>query len=293
MNIKDKNIVVPMDFRPQAEEALKQAVNIAKVLNHQIVLLYVHQEKGVLTSIFSKEQTKLFDNAVIDKMTALAKEIADKSGVDIQPVLLHNNSIHTAIVEFTKTNNSELIVMGRGVKGEQSIIGANTSRVLRYSKVPVITVTCDPNSSQSLRNILLPLDLTKETRQKVNWGITLAKLFGGQIKVVSALWDKNNENIVGQLKLQMAQVENFIKKKGVKCTTEIVEASADAKTLVPIIIKYVETQGDIDLILLMTQQEIGFTEFFMGSYASEVIRKAKVPVMSIIPHDTGQIIWGI
>lgn len=73
----------------------------------------------------------------------------------------------------------------------------------------------------------------------------------------------------------------------------MLEASADAKTLVPIIMKYVETQGDIDLILLMTQQEIGFTEFFMGSYASEVIRKAKVPVMSIIPHDTGQIIWGI
>ena len=293
MNIKDKNIVVPMDFRPQAEEALKQAVNIAKVLNHQIVLLYVHQEKGVLTSIFSKEQTKLFDNAVIDKLSALAKDTTDSSGVEIQPVLLHNNSIHTAIVEFTKNNNSELIVMGRGVKGEQAIIGANTSRVLRYSKVPVITVTSHPNSSQSLRNILLPLDLSKETRQKVNWGITLAKLFGGQIKVVSALWDKNNENIVGQLKLQMAQVESFIRKKGVKCTTEMLEASADAKTLVPIIMKYVETQGDIDLILLMTQQEIGFTEFFMGSYASEVIRKAKVPVMSIIPHDTGQIIWGI
>ncbi len=291
MNIKDKNIVVPMDFRPQAEEALKQAVNVAKLLNHQIVLLYVHQEKGVLTSIFSKEQTELFDNAVKEKLVSIATETA-KTGVDIQSILIHNNSIHSAIVEFSKNNNSELIVMGRGVKGNQAIIGANTSRVLRYSKVPVITVTSQPNSSQSLRTILLPLDLSKETRQKVNWGIVLAKLFDGEIKVISALWDKNNENIVGQLKLQMAQVENFIKKSGVKCSTEIVEASKEAKTLVPIIMKYVEKEGDIDLILLMTQQEIGFTEFFMGSYASEVIRKSKVPVMSIIPHDTGQIYWG-
>lgn len=293
MNIKDKNIIVPMDFRPQAEEALKQAVNVAKMLDHQIVLMYIHQEKGVLTSIFSKAQTDLFDEAVNEKLSLMATETAKESGVEIEPVLIHNNSIHTAIVDFAKENNSELIVMGRGVKGDHAIIGANTSRVLRYSKVPVITVTSHPNSTQPLRSILLPLDLSKETRQKVNWGIVLAKLFGGKIKVVSALWDKNNENIIGQLKLQLAQVESFIKKSGVDCTTQLVEASKEAKTLVPIILKYVEKEGDIDLILLMTQQEIGFTEFFMGSYASEVIRKAEIPVMSIIPHDTGQIVWGV
>lgn len=292
MDIKEKNIIVPMDFRPQAEEALKQAVTVAKMLDHQIVMIYVHQDKGILTSIFSKEQTDLFDTAVEDKLSKLAEEVSQESGVDVQSIILHSNSVHTAIVDFSKTNKSELIVMGRGVKGDHAIIGANTSRVLRYSEVPVITVTNHPDSSHKLRNILLPLDLSKETRQKVNWGIVLAKLFGGKIKVVSALWDKNNENIVGQLKLQLKQVESFISKAGVQCTTQLVEASPEAKTLVPIIMKYVEQEGDIDLILLMTQQEIGFTEFFMGSYASEVIRKANVPVMSIIPHDTGSIVWG-
>lgn len=292
MDIKEKNIIVPMDFRPQAEEALKQAVTVAKMLDHQIVMIYVHQDKGILTSIFSKEQTDLFDTAVEDKLSKLAEEVSQESGVDVQSIILHSNSVHTAIVDFSKNNKSELIVMGRGVKGDHAIIGANTSRVLRYSEVPVITVTNQPDSSHKLRNILLPLDLSKETRQKVNWGIVLAKLFGGKIKVVSALWDKNNENIVGQLKLQLKQVESFISKAGVQCTTQLVEASPEAKTLVPIIMKYVEQEGDIDLILLMTQQEIGFTEFFMGSYASEVIRKANVPVMSIIPHDTGSIVWG-
>jgi len=293
MDIKDKNIVVPMDFRPQAEGALNQAVGIAKLLKRQIVLLYIHQEKGVLSSIFSKEQTKLFDEAVASKLAGRAKEKSEEYGVEIVWHLMHHNSIHTAIVEFSQEHKSELIVMGRGEKEDCSFIGANTSRVLRYSKVPVITVCALQEVPQHYRSILLPLDLTKETRQKVNWGVILAKLFGAKIKVVSALWDKNNENIVKQLKSQMLQVESFIRKQGVECTTELVTASEKAKTLVPIILKYVEDHGDIDMILIMTQQETGITEFFMGSYASELIRKAKVPVMSIIPHDTGKIIWGV
>ncbi len=290
MEIKEKNILVPMDFRPQAEGAFNEAIGIAKQMKRQIVLLYVHQEKGALTSIFSKKQNELFDEAVNEKLSALAMEQSQKYGVEIVTKLVHNNSVHAAIVDTASKLKSDLIVMGRG---GVNVIGSNTSRVLRCSRVPVITITGKNDVPEKYRSILLPLDLTKETRQKVNWGIILAKLFGAKIKVISALWDKNNENIVNQLKAQLVQVESFIKKQGLECSVELVTASEKAKTLVPIILNYAREQGDIDMILIMTQQETGFSEFFMGSHATELIRKSEVPVMSIIPHETGQIIWGI
>ena len=69
------------------------------------------------------------------------------------------------------------------------------------------------------------------------------------------------------------------------CSFEIVESDDDEKTLVPAILNYAEQQGDIDLILILTQQEIGIVEYFVGSHAQEFIRLSPIPVMSIIPKE--------
>jgi hypothetical protein len=45
--------------------------------------------------------------------------------------------------------------------------------------------------------------------------------------------------------------------------------------------------------MIMTQQEMNFSEYFVGSHASEMIRKAQVPVMSVIPRDMGEIVLGM
>ena len=37
--------------------------------------------------------------------------------------------------------------------------------------------------------------------------------------------------------------------------------------------------------MVMTQQEVGWVEFFVGSTAGELIRTTDIPVMSIVPSD--------
>ncbi|MBN2745629.1 MAG: universal stress protein [Bacteroidales bacterium] len=291
MDFDKKNILVPFDFGDQAFGALNQAISISKHLQRQVVLLYVHQEKGALSAFFSNEENELFDKTVLDKLEETASEYRN-SKIDIKAHLIRHNSIHAAIIEFANSTQSDLIVMGRGENANHPVIGANTHKVLRNSKVPVITVCKNCSVNDKYRTILLPLDLTKETRQKVNWGLKLAKIFNSKIIVVSALWSKYDPEIIGQLRGQMSQVEKFIEKQGVMVQTEIIESSSDARTLVPIILKYADTIDDLDLILIMTQQENSFTEFFLGSSATELIRNAEVPVMAIVPHETGQIIWG-
>src|SRR5690606_37245773 len=51
---------------------------------------------------------------------------------------------------------------------------------------------------------------------------------------------------------------------------------------------------DADLIIIMTQQEKGFGEFLLGSYAQQIVNHSgKVPVMCINSHSTGVIIDGV
>lgn len=286
-----------MDFSEHAEYALNQAIKLAKLTNGKIFLLYVHLDKnGVLSKLFSQENTDLFDEAVMSKLEKLAEEKSLESGVEISFDLQHANSVAGKIVEVANVNKSAMIVMGKGRLYDEGIerfvIGSVTSRVIRYSKVPVITLGNDCEKT-SCQNIMLPLDLTKETRQKVSWGIQMARIFGANIKVVSALWDINDPEIINSLNFQMKQVKDFISKAGIKVTTAIVKSSKTSKDIVSIMMDYIEREGDIGMVLIMTQQENEISSFFLGSTATEFIRRSPVPVMSIIPRETGEIILGL
>jgi len=291
------NILVPMDFSEHAEFALDQAIKVAKLTEGVVNVLYVHQDKkGVLSQLFSNKHMELFDEAVKDKLQKLIDDKHDETGVQFHYELEHATSVPSKIIEVAKAKKSAMIVMGKGRlydEGvERFIIGSVTSRVIRYSKIPVITVS-KSCTEDVCRNIMLPLDLSKDTRQKVSWGIQMAKIFGAKIKVVSALWDENKPEVVKPLKAQMNQVEKFIREAGIEVEAKIIKASVDATSLVPIMMKYIETEGDIDLVLIMTQQENEFSSFFLGSTATEFIRKSPSPVMSIVPREIGNIVLGL
>ena len=57
--------------------------------------------------------------------------------------------------------------------------------------------------------------------------------------------------------------------------------------MIPMFLKYAADQGDIDLIMIMTQKEVGFIDYFMDSNAQEMIRNSEIPVMSIAPKEIG------
>jgi nucleotide-binding universal stress UspA family protein len=84
----------------------------------------------------------------------------------------------------------------------------------------------------------------------------------------------------------MEQVKETIEAAGIKCSTKIIETPADEKTSVPVILDYAKQEGDIELIIIMTQQEWALVEFFVGSHAQEFIRNAEIPVMSVVPEET-------
>jgi len=150
----------------------------------------------------------------------------------------------------------------------------------------VITVK-NPHIHNGCRSILLPLDLTQETRQKVGHAIEMAKMFGSTIKVTSVYWSTGSKDVLKKLQHQMDQVVSFTKKSGVKCSGHILEKTGNSKTLAPLILDYAEEQKDVDLIMIMTQREAGLFDLFLGSSAQYIISNAKVPVMTIIPKELG------
>ena len=280
-------ILIPVDFQEQSLLALLQSYSLARLVKAEIVLLYVHEQPGIFAGLFSKDQHNEMLSKIDEKLAELAGKTSLISGLKIT-YRIEKGRIYSKIIEVAQEIQADYIIMGThsteaGEKQEMRV-GANASKVIRSAICPVITFnTKHPYSG--CRNILLPVDFTKETSQKIAKCIEITKIYGAGIKVVTAIWTKNNPEIKYLLHQQGEKATDLIKSAGIECSFEIVESDDDEKTLVPAILNYATQQGDIDLILILTQQEIGIVEYFVGSHAQEFIRLSSIPVMSIIPKE--------
>ncbi|HET6991416.1 MAG TPA: universal stress protein [Bacteroidia bacterium] len=282
MSTTSNKIVVPVDFGDQAQIALEQAVRLAQVIGADITLLYVIETGGLLGRFANPMQDEGLKKEINTKMDELIASIDKKSGVKLDSVIAHG-SVYDKIAEVADMLNARFIVMGtNGGKGKirRRFIGSNALRVVRESKVPVITIKGKAHR-EGCKNIVLPLDLTKETREKVAKAIEFAKLYSSDIRIASVLFT-TDEFIVNRLTRQLSQVKSFVEKAGVRCTAEIIKGIKGEESLGQIIIDYAnKVEGD--LIMIMTQQEQDITELFIGSAAQDIINRSDIPVLSIIP----------
>ncbi len=287
MKTNTETILVPIDFNEQSMFAMERLYYTAPFLNLDIVLLYVFEEKGISGSLVSKEE---FSNKIRQELDNTANEIQEKSGRKVTTIV-KKGKVYSQILATSTEVNARYILMGtnnssENIRMDKNIIGSNTLRVVRQSKIPVITIN-GKKISRFVHNILLPLDLTKETRQKVTNAIDIARSFGARITIVSVLWSKKDKDIKAELLQQLDQVSSFIENSNIICNSELLEVDGGERMLAPRIIKYVEDKGDIDLIMIMTQQENKLVEFFLGSAAQSIIRMSKVAVMTITPDEIG------
>jgi nucleotide-binding universal stress UspA family protein len=275
-------ILIPMDFSDQALVALDQSYNLAQFYNAEITLLFVIEESGPLSRIFARS----YDEAAIkkeveEKLHSMAQEVEKKRKVKVNTIVARG-SVYEKILEIAEMVNAVMIILGsNGTVGmRKKFIGSNALRVVREAKCPVVTIK-GKHHREGCKNIVLPIDLSKETREKVNKAIELGKLYGSTIRVVSVLFTLD-EFLVNRLTRQMDQVKSIIQKAGVKCTAEMIKAIKGEESLAQAVVDYAN-KVDGDLIMIMTQQEGETSPLFVGSTAQGIINHSDVPVMSLIP----------
>ncbi len=281
MSNKTYQIIIPVDFGEQSLIAVRQSYNMAKLTSSELTLLHVIDNdlmNALQSKIFTKSDLQEQHLAgVKEQLEELANQIRQESGVKVNTRIMEGK-IYDAIVDVSAEEDAGLIIMGTmGAVGlKKRILGSNASRVVREAVCPVITIKGKEHRF-GIKHILLPLDLTKETKEKVNKAINIARMFGSVIHIVTIVESKD-EFINNKLTRQMDQVSEHIVEAGIQCTSEFVKGG----DVVDEILKVAErTQSD--LIMIMTQQEVGFTDLFISSAAQEVINRSEVPVLSIRP----------
>lgn len=278
-NVIKNKIIVPIDFSEQSMIALKQSYNLAKIYQAEIVLIYVFEELNPMMKMFFSE-TKGLKEAVEKNLTTLAEDTAKETGLVVS-THISKGSVHAKIVKAAKKLNAKMIIMGTRGGNKSKFIGSNALRVVKTAPCPVITIKGKVHK-KGCESILLPLDLTKATTDKVNIGIKMAKLFNAEIDVVSIILKDRNE-IHAKLEQQINEVKLKIEQENINCKTALITIEKEENTLAEALLNYAENKN-VDLIVIMTQQESNFKELFIGSKAQAIINHSEIPVLSVLPQ---------
>ncbi len=283
LKLEINHILVPVDFSETSLNALNHAAEFAKIFNAKLTLLHVYESMGneiLLPEVLAGK--KMLDNPyqelVIKKLDEARTSIAAIYSKDVN-IAVSEGTIASAVESFVNEEKVDIIVMGtHGTKGviQNYIIGSNSYKVVGASKVPVLTVRKKVTNLE-LNNIVVPVDFTKFSRQKLPFAADLAKKYGATLKLFFTEQKEYNELKNNAL---IDQVENFLRNEGVAFTTQISEEAYSAKE----VINYSEFTNS-DLIIIMSERETTISNMLLGSTSREVVNHSNIPVLTLHPFE--------
>lgn len=281
--VRTSKVIVPIDFSKTALNAVKYAAFMVKPVNGEVILLHV-MKKNDMVDIFipalNIKDPSVITNYISSKLEKIAEDIRTRYGVNVSTET-STGHITSEIVHIAEEKEATMIVMGtHGSDTENGFfLGSNAYRVLTKSDIPVLTMqnAADKNGFSS---ILLPIDSSHHSRQKVDSAIYIAKKFKAKIHAFGVLHnDQYDKNYEFKMKTILEQVQKLAEKDGVTCDTKIEFCDNRAKTTLDY-----ATQVNADLIVIMSDQNAEFSSVLLGNYAHQLLNDSEVPVLCIKPE---------
>lgn len=282
------HLLVPVDYSDKSVYGIKYAVKLNKALNGKIT--FINVLKGVdpiWSDFFTNVEREILLKKLQEHMRKFVHDHSDLADSQFD-CLIAKGKLCSTIMETAEQLNASAIVMGTSHADniKKMIIGTNALRVVSEAKCPVITIKNEPSASD-VKRLILPLDITKETRDKVVDAVDIAKKLNAEILIVSA-YTIDDELLLKKLRQQQEQVVNYISERGIKCSGQMVKTDDQVDE----VLKFIDTQKG-DMVIITTHQQLEIVTSFLGSFAKSIVSKAKVPVMSIVPRNKYNVIFKI
>lgn len=255
-----KTYLVPHDFSKVAGAAVNHALVLAKSANAEVIILHLVDDKSKILS-GQKKITQYIDSLNLP------------SSVKVSPLVI-KGSIFEDIGRIAQKHNCGKIVMGtHGASGLQKIFGSNAIKVIRSTSLPFYIVQ-DSSPTDKIENIVVPIDVSKESIQIISHAADIAFLFNAKIHVIAE--NQRDQILSRQMKNRIKLVEDKFKELGIEANVEMFEAKGSYSAK---ILKYADkVKADLIAVAYHTESLIpAFDTFHQGLLTN----KLKIPVLII------------
>ncbi|WP_440999072.1 universal stress protein [Fodinibius sp. SL11] len=318
-----KKILVPTDFSENAQFAYRHAQEIAHRVGAKVDFIHIIPTLTYFNKSLANMQAPLdldeelyptVQKEVVHQMEkAMDDYISDESKGEA--VCKIDRKPSTAIAEYAKENNYDLIVMPtKGHHKSNLMRGSTTNKVVRHSSVPVFTVDEGLNA-EGLKEIMIPTDGSELSFTALPLSLTLATIYDANITFYhvqelygSPLESKSidpkksdKENIYESL---MDRLDDFLANEGIdnvqiargdeKFRDQFVisdNASSRRINVHTAIERVVSAHLGIedyavehaDVVVMATHGHSGFAHLLLGSTTEKVAQSLSTPVLTVKP----------
>jgi len=323
--LKLNKILVPTDFSDGSKDAYSYATALANKFGGQVdmihiipILKYLNEsikkigvpldmDKDIYPQILSNAQ----DRIAKELDSAFPSEIKGKSYVKI------DRNPHDKIVEFADKEGYDMIVIGSlGSHNNKLLKGSTAEKVIRRSKVPVLTVH-EALQPEGVNRVLIPTDFSTLSISALAYAASMATSFGTSITMlhVMELYGSPLENLPkgegepgrGDLESKNTTIINKITKylenhnlgdekwmlqeeEGVYKLKPVSDPSRSI-TFNLVILRGISAHYEIaefantesDIVVMATHGRSGLSHLFLGSTTEKVVLSTDIPVLTIRP----------
>jgi nucleotide-binding universal stress UspA family protein len=274
-----KKILVAVDFSECSINALEHAITIANKAEAGLDMIFVIKPDSSRDMFTEGPQT--LASMVKDKFDELVEKYQPKTGKNKLGYLIREGKVYQEIVKEADNKDVFLVMAGtHGSSGfEEFWIGSNANRMVSALRKPVITIRGGVNIHRHLKKIVVPLDSTPETRQKVPFTAYMAKIFNAEIHVLR-VYTSNVQAVIRKVDSYAEQIVKHLEEENIKYVLESVHADNLTDSTIEYALKV-----NANLISIMTEQEISAKNLVLGPYAQQMVNHSPIPVLSIHPKE--------
>jgi nucleotide-binding universal stress UspA family protein len=275
----NKTILVGIDFSDCSLNALEHALSIAQKAEANLMLIWVNKPDNT-KNLYELEGDEILQKAQ-KQLSEMVKKYQPRLTTGTIDFVTRKGKVYVELVAVAEELDVFLIVIGtHGSSGfEEFWIGSNANRIVSATERPVITIRGGVDIARSINTIVMPIDSTLESRQKVPITALIAKYFEATIHVL-VTQITSVEDVRERVMDYAKQVETYLTENEVKYVIEEIEVDNVTDNT----IEYATSVG-ANLISIMDEQEKAASNIWLGPYAQQMVNHSPIPVLVVHAKD--------
>lgn len=273
-----KKILFPTDFSEVATNAFVHALEFAKIVKGELILLHTFELPVYDNQFFPENYNVLFDSLQLSEFDMFKEEIpklhaiAEERNLDKIKMShrLMDGSLLYNIKKAIKEEKIDFIVMGTsGATGwEAFFLGTNTGNVLTAVDVPVMSVPLEAEFKK-IETIGFTTRYRAKDKKALKDVLVIAKKMDAKVR---CLYVKTNNSDVSEATIKHWE-EEFAKEPVV---FSIIPSDNVADTILDFVLF-----KDIDILAMLTYKRNFFVELFKPSLTQKFSNRLDIPVLAM------------
>ncbi|MEM8965122.1 MAG: universal stress protein [Bacteroidota bacterium] len=277
-------ILVPIDFSPDAEQALRYATTLSRLLQRnetyagasplELIILHVYHVPigGDTTFFVTSPMVEQHEQATREKLHQLVGTIPEIQSIPHR-IITKLSMPYEGIKEMIEKEEIELVVMGlRGAGDTAAWLGSTTIQMMRYGACPVLGV---PRTTEVFypQYIAFATDLeTSDDTSYLEFLKNLVQLWQARVDIIHV---HPNPNKVGIDQAQEAlNLDHFF--KGIPHKYYFIEDKLPARGIEKHLM-----ESAANLLVVVPRHHVALERLFHKSVSKQVAQLAPLPILFI------------